>query len=82
MSSPNKVPVSTWNVTSTIRQPDPNSPGSGQWVYEVSFTTGAGANGSVYIPEAQIGDLIQVRSKIAALAQQLDALRTLTHEGP
>lgn len=82
MSSPNHPGPSTWAVTSTIRMPDPANPGSGAYVYEIQFTTGAGATGTIYQPETQIGDALGIRAKIAALAAQLDTVRTLTHDGP
>lgn len=70
----------TWTVNSTLRTPDPTNPQPGQWVYEVSFTTGSGASGVVNIPEARIGDQAYVRSVIHALAAQLDAVRTMTSQ--
>jgi hypothetical protein len=81
MSSPRPVPKSTWEVISTQRVLDPGAPlGQTRYVYEVSFRTGAGAEGVITVAEAAIGDRTSVMSQIAGKAAQLDAIHTLKSE--
>jgi hypothetical protein len=71
------LPPSTWTVTGQLQttQPDP----AGRFVTGVlvSFTTGKGFSGSVFVPEAQYS-VANVQAAIAAKAQQLDAVGSLT----
>lgn len=80
MSGPNPMGNVGWTVNSTVRELDPAVPGFTAYRYAVNFTTTSGAQGVVYIPESQIGDLVQVRSKVAAMAAQLESVNTLTSE--
>lgn len=73
-------PVGGWQVTSqtqTVRAvPNVARPVDG---YVVSFVTGYGVNGSVFVPANQY-TAPAVQAAIASQVAQLDAVSALTHE--
>lgn len=80
MSAPTPRPTSTWSASPPRRIPDPQSSAPGQYVWEVPFTTGTGAMGTVTVSDADLGDPAKVRAMIAAQAQKLDNIARLTHD--
>lgn len=73
-------PIGGWSVTGQSQQvraiPNVARPVDG---YVISFVTGYGVNGSVFVPGNQYEAPI-VQAAIAARVAQLDAVSALTHE--
>lgn len=81
MSMPNPSDVPSWTVTGQTERDQivpGGAPVKGQQIY---FTTGLGQQGSVFVPYTQYGNTDYVRSQIAAMAAQLDAVKSL-NSGP
>lgn len=78
--TPTLPPPGGWRVTTQSQQtrviPGTTGPVVG-WV--VGFITGAGNNGSVFIPLSQY-TIDNVKAQITATAAELDAVSNLTHE--
>lgn len=72
-------PVGGWSVTGQVQQvralPNVPRPVDG---YTISFVTGYGVNGSVFVPANQY-NAPTVQAAIAAQVTQLDAVSALTH---
>lgn len=73
-------PIGGWRVTGQ-RQTQQLIPGSPQFTtgVEVSFITGYGVTGSVFVPNNQY-TTDTVQSIIGDRVKQLDAISTLTHQ--
>jgi hypothetical protein len=72
-------PIGGWSVTGQVQQtralPNVPRPVDG---YTISFVTGYGVNGSVFVPANQY-QAATVQAAIAAQVTQLDAVSALTH---
>lgn len=72
-------PIGGWSIVSQQQQtravPGSNGPVPG---YMVSFVTGYGTNGSVFIPNPQY-TVDNVKAAVAAQVAALDAVSVLTH---
>ena len=80
MSQPTNALPGSWHVTSTAETTDQND--GGQFVpgIRVSFTTGRGHQGSVFLPVAA-ATRDNVRAAITARVAQLDAISDLSSDG-
>lgn len=78
MSNGNATPqTSGWTVTSSIPATNIDSAGRVIKGYQVTFTTGLGHTGTVFVPESQYQPDM-VRSAIKAQASIVDAVNTLS----
>ena len=70
---------STWEVTSQYAGTDTSVPGKLEQGYYVTFRTGQGHDGTVFIPRARYNPAA-VKSAIASEAALLDAVGALTSD--
>lgn len=77
---PTLPPIGGWQVTAQQQQtralPNTQRPVDG---YLISFVTGYGVNGNVFLPANQYS-ADAVKAAIASQVAQLDAVSALTHE--
>lgn len=80
MSAPTALPepASTWQVISQLEQTQIGTNSQLVKGMLVTFTTGLGNTGSVFVPDAQYTPST-VKAAIAAQAATLDAVSRLTH---
>lgn len=76
-SSSQQPQTSGWTVTSSIPATNIDSAGRVVKGYQVTFNTGLGHTGTVFIPESQYQPDM-VRSAIMAQATIVDAINTLS----
>lgn len=82
MSSPrNPLPEVAWQVTGQAETMGPGPNGTFGPGIQVSFRTGGGHDGSVFIPNGAY-NLPQVRAAVAGQAALLDAVGQLTSDTP
>lgn len=82
MSSPRApLPETAWQVTAQQEVTEPGPTGNFEPGVRVSFRTGGGHAGSVFIPASQY-NLNQVRAAVAGQAALLDAVGALTSDTP
>lgn len=80
MSMPNPGDLTSWSVTNQVEQTQVigGSPVKGVSVY---YTTGAGHQGSVFVPYSQY-TTDKVRAAVQAAAAQMDAIGMLSQGQP
>lgn len=71
------APAPTWRVTGQVEQSQVNASGQLSPGVRVSFTTGAGHSGSIWVPNTAYS-VETVRTMIANQAGILDAVGSLT----
>ena len=82
MSSPREpLPAATWQVTAQQETVDRGPGGSFEPGVTVSFTTGAGHAGTVFVPRGNYS-LASVRAAVAGQAALLDAVGQLSSDTP
>lgn len=77
MTMPVPPPVTSWHVTGQAERTDIAADGNPVRGMTVYFTTGAGHQGSVFVPAAQY-TADNVRAMIAAAAARMDEIGSLT----
>lgn len=77
MSSPSNGV--TWRVDSQVQRTRVNALGGVEDGYDIAFTTGAGHNGSVFVPESRYTPA-NVRAAIAEKAALMDQVGSMTHD--
>lgn len=77
MTMPVPPPVTSWQVTGQAERTDIAADGTPVRGMTVYFTTGAGHQGSVFVPAAQY-TADNVRAMIAAAAARMDEIGSLT----
>lgn len=80
MTMPTPPPVTSWQVTGQAERTDIAADGTPVRGFTVYFSTGAGHQGSVFVPAGQYST-DTVRAMIAAAAARMDAVGALTSEG-
>ena len=82
MSSPRPpLPEVAWQVTAQQEVTEPGPTGSFEPGVRVSFRTGGGHTGSVFVPASRYS-IDQVRAAVAGQAALLDAVGQLTSDTP
>ena len=80
MTTPTPTPTPTpASVTGQIEQTQVGANGTLVQGMTITFTTGTGTTGSVFVPLAQY-NAATVKAMIAAQAAKIDAVAALTHE--
>jgi hypothetical protein len=79
MTTPNSTPQTSsgWRVTGTTETMLPDSTGRYVTGYQVSFLTGAGNSGTVFVPRDRFSPQ-SVQVAVAEHAATLDAINTLS----
>lgn len=81
MSTPVAQPIYQWRVTATRPDSDLSAGGIVVAGQRIDFTVvDPPISGSVFVPDARKGDVVYVKSVIAAEAAQLAALANLTSD--
>lgn len=80
MTMPNPPQTLSWRVTGQTERTRVGDDGSLVSGVQVSYQTGAGHAGTVFVPDALYGNTDYVRQQIAAAAAQSDAIGALSSD--
>lgn len=80
MSTPGQPPVTTWQVTGSRERVKIAPDGTPVEGIEVSYLTGLGGTGTVFVSTA-LATADTVRMMVQAAAEKTDAINTLTSGG-
>lgn len=74
------TPATTWSVTGQQQTTLTSPQGGFQRGWNIFYITGMGHQGSVFIPETIYPNTAEVKNRVAAAAQQSDAVGSLSSE--
>jgi hypothetical protein len=69
----------TWRVDAQVQRTKVNALGGLEDGFDISFTTGQGHNGSVFVPQARY-NTANVKAAVAEAAALMDDVGRLTHD--